>query len=237
MIRNFISFFIACFFGMISHAQVGVGTTTPQAALDVSSTTKGILIPRMTTAQRNAISSPQVSTLVFDTDLGDFYTYTSSGWLALVPKPSSKINQVFSKSSSQYFASGTDITWDQRAGQGTALSYSGATVTLPANKTFMIIGYLSNTYYATGVQYHYQYRVVKSSDNSTTDFVYSTRGHTFIQAQNMDGVDGGTPAFAVINTGSSGQSIKLRVVNATGFGIPSTTSDNGPKTTLIIQEL
>ena len=139
MIRNFISFFIACFFGMISHAQVGVGTTTPQAALDVSSTTKGILIPRMTTAQRNAISSPQVSTLVFDTDLGDFYTYTSTGWLALVPKPSSKINQVFSKSSLQYFATGTDITWDQRAGQGTALSYSGASVTLPANKIFMII--------------------------------------------------------------------------------------------------
>jgi hypothetical protein len=129
------------------------------------------------------------------------------------------------------------MTWDQRAGQGTALSYSGETVTLPANKTFMIIGYVSNTYSGTFGQYFYQYQVVKSSDNSTTDFVYSTRGHTFIQAQNADGVDGGTPAFAVINTGSSSQSIKLRVVYATTSSIPSTTSASGPETTLIIQEL
>jgi hypothetical protein len=38
-------------------AQVGIGTTTPDnsAMLDVSSTDKGLLIPRMTKAQRDAI--------------------------------------------------------------------------------------------------------------------------------------------------------------------------------------
>ena len=43
-----------------AQAQVGIGTNSPSTSsiLDVTSTTKGLLPPRMTTAQRNAISSP-----------------------------------------------------------------------------------------------------------------------------------------------------------------------------------
>ena len=54
-----------------SQAQrVGVGTTTPatSAALDVTSTSGGLLLPRMTAAQRNAIPSPTAGLLVFQTD-------------------------------------------------------------------------------------------------------------------------------------------------------------------------
>lgn len=41
-------------------AQVGIGTATPEtsAVLDRTSTTSGLLPPRMTEAQRNAISAP-----------------------------------------------------------------------------------------------------------------------------------------------------------------------------------
>ena len=50
------------FFTIILKGQVGIGTTSPAASaeLDIqsSSNDKGILIPRMTQAQRNAISSP-----------------------------------------------------------------------------------------------------------------------------------------------------------------------------------
>lgn len=63
---------------------VGIGTTTPNnsAILDVSSTSLGLLVPRMTTAQRNAISSPANSLLVFDTDSVSFWFYdsVSSTW-------------------------------------------------------------------------------------------------------------------------------------------------------------
>jgi hypothetical protein len=50
--------------------KVGIGTTTPDAsaALDVSSTTRGFLPPRMTTAQRDAIASPAVGLTVYNTD-------------------------------------------------------------------------------------------------------------------------------------------------------------------------
>lgn len=52
------------------------------AMLDVKSITKGMLVPRLTTAQRTAISSPATGLLVFDTDEGDFYFF-NGGWVNL----------------------------------------------------------------------------------------------------------------------------------------------------------
>lgn len=51
-------------------AQVGVGITSPDASsiLELSSTAKGFLPPRMTAAQRNAIATPANGLLVFQTD-------------------------------------------------------------------------------------------------------------------------------------------------------------------------
>ncbi|HKK69433.1 MAG TPA: hypothetical protein VJ946_14515, partial [Bacteroidales bacterium] len=50
------------------------------AMLDVSSTEKGMLIPRMSTAERNAISSPAEALLVYDTTEDAFYYYDGSNW-------------------------------------------------------------------------------------------------------------------------------------------------------------
>lgn len=54
---------------------VGIGTQTPHASamLDISSSTKGLLAPRMTTVQRIAISNPAKGLLVYDTDLNAPY--------------------------------------------------------------------------------------------------------------------------------------------------------------------
>lgn len=55
---------------VFTSAQVGIGTTSPNASsiLDITSTSKGLLIPRMTQSQRTAISSPVVGLLVYQTD-------------------------------------------------------------------------------------------------------------------------------------------------------------------------
>lgn len=66
---------------------VGIGTTTPNstAILDVTSTTKGVLVPRLTTVQRTAISQPAQGLLVYDTDLECFYYYNTAtnAWVSL----------------------------------------------------------------------------------------------------------------------------------------------------------
>ncbi|EJL71434.1 hypothetical protein [Chryseobacterium populi] len=48
-------------------AQVGIGNSNPRAALDVTSTTQGILIPRLTAVQAEAISNPVLGELLYAT--------------------------------------------------------------------------------------------------------------------------------------------------------------------------
>ncbi len=53
------------------------------AILDVSSTDRGVLVPRLTTTQRTGISTPATGLLVYDTDLNSFYFYSGSAWTAI----------------------------------------------------------------------------------------------------------------------------------------------------------
>lgn len=55
------------------NGDVGINTLTPDpsASLDITSTTKGLLIPRMTTPDRNAIVNPASSLIIFNTTLND----------------------------------------------------------------------------------------------------------------------------------------------------------------------
>ncbi len=50
------------------------------ALLDVKSTDKGVLIPRLTTAQRLAISNPATGLLVFDSNINAFFFFNGSAW-------------------------------------------------------------------------------------------------------------------------------------------------------------
>lgn len=76
------------FFGTILfssvQAQVGIGTASPDgsAALQIQSTSKGMLIPKMTQAQRQAISNPANGLMVYQTD-GNSGFYFNAGTSAL----------------------------------------------------------------------------------------------------------------------------------------------------------
>ena len=70
-----------------SGVSIGTGTTSPVCALlELASTTQGLLIPRMTQAQRLAIPSPEPGLLVYCTDetpssKEGMYMYKSLGWV------------------------------------------------------------------------------------------------------------------------------------------------------------
>jgi uncharacterized protein (TIGR02145 family) len=104
------SFFygLLCLFIMLvsvpAFAQIGIGTKTPapSAALEVTSSTnnKGILIPRVTATQKNAIASPAEGLLVYQTTAPiGFYYYTGGAWklMAIQTDLASKVDKVNGK--------------------------------------------------------------------------------------------------------------------------------------------
>ncbi len=70
------------FAGASFSGNVGIGTSTPNttALLDLTSTSKGLLPPRMTTAQKNSIASPASGLMIFDTNLAKLNVYNGTVW-------------------------------------------------------------------------------------------------------------------------------------------------------------
>lgn len=60
---------------------INQGSPSASAALDIGGTTNGILIPRLTTTQQNAISSPASGLVIYNTDTLGLVDYNGSAWL------------------------------------------------------------------------------------------------------------------------------------------------------------
>ena len=80
-----IFYFLVALATFTASAQVGIGVPTANidasAQLEVASTNKGFLAPRMTETQKNAITSPAVGLLVYQTDAtAGFYFYDGTTW-------------------------------------------------------------------------------------------------------------------------------------------------------------
>jgi hypothetical protein len=107
---------LLCLFSSFNlSAQTGIGTTTPDASakLEVSSVTKGLLPPRMTSTQRQAISSPATGLLVYQTDgISGFYVNTGTS-----------SSPAWTKLNTEWNKSGNDI------------SYSSGNVSITGNET------------------------------------------------------------------------------------------------------
>jgi uncharacterized protein (TIGR02145 family) len=84
MKQLFLSIAIALF-STVAFSQVGIGTTNPDASslLDVESTTKGFLPPRLTSVQRNAIASPAEGLTIYNTENKCLETFIGLGWINL----------------------------------------------------------------------------------------------------------------------------------------------------------
>lgn len=67
---------------VVNVSQLGIGTALPDAsaALEIASTNSGLLLPRMTTAQRNAIASPAIGLVIYNLDDDCIHFYTGNNW-------------------------------------------------------------------------------------------------------------------------------------------------------------
>ena len=79
----------------VNAQSVGIGTETPDpsAAVDVTSTTQGMLVPRMSTAQREMISTPAQGLLVFDLTTNSFWFRNSNSWVELVDSVNTEVHR------------------------------------------------------------------------------------------------------------------------------------------------
>lgn len=121
-------------------AQTGIGTTTPNASakLEIASTDKGLLIPRMTKSQREAItlSSAANGLMVYQTDdLSGFYVNTSTTTTVAWSRVNSNWNR--SGNDISYTSGNVSTTGNLTGGNASTSTISG----FGANVTSISSGY------------------------------------------------------------------------------------------------
>ena len=120
----------------LATAQVGIGTTNPDASsvLEVKSTVGGFLPPRMTTAQRDAITSPAIGLMIFNTTINCVEWWNGSLWYngcgttfqATIPNNSLCIGKTISKTPCSTVV-GAIINDDSTTPLGVEYDWSNAT--------------------------------------------------------------------------------------------------------------
>ena len=101
-----ISVILIAFINSVQAQNVGINTTSPDtsAALDVYATDKGFLMPRVTTAQMNAIVQPANGLAVYNTDSSSVCIYAGSQWLKVILSSSISSSTWTQSGSNQYSA-------------------------------------------------------------------------------------------------------------------------------------
>lgn len=111
------------FIQSVTYAQTGIGTTTPDpmAALDISSTQKGVLLPRLNAAQLatlvSTLTPAQRGMMVTDATTGKPYYWNGTGWkdfstLAITASGPLSISSTNTVALNPGTAAGDLITWD-----------------------------------------------------------------------------------------------------------------------------
>src|SRR6185436_13219047 len=119
---------------------LGLNNSTPNASsiFDAVSTTKGMLLPRMTTAQRDAIATPATGLIVYVTDkTTGFSYYDGTKWVRLY-SPSSAI---IKRKTADEIVCGTGGSCAQATGT-TLQNDDELVIALQANESYVIDGFL-----------------------------------------------------------------------------------------------
>ena len=88
--KFFVAIIICLFIVASADAQIKIGnnptTIGTSSLLELESTTKGVVLPRLTNAQISAIASPVAGMYVYNTDSACIYHYSGTAWYSLCGK-------------------------------------------------------------------------------------------------------------------------------------------------------
>ncbi len=183
---------------------VGIGTINPDssAALEIKSTEKGFLMPRMTSQQREAIVNPAPGLMIFNTDNNCIEMRTPSNWVSFcstVCTPQSTIafagNDIITNASPLNISANTPVfgtgTWSIIAG-------TGGTIASPGSP--------STTFTGAGVGYILRWTIKTICDSSYDDVIIRKPCPTNFSDCNGNPVDGCEINFLndVLNCGTCG---------------------------------
>ncbi|MEM6262036.1 MAG: tail fiber domain-containing protein [Bacteroidota bacterium] len=124
-------------------AQISINDTgsapDSSAMLDVQSTEKGLLMPRMTSEQRDAITDPAAGLMIYNVEDSCFNYYTGEAWIVDCGRTDTRSGRVMAgigTGSDIAYAVATDVDGNSYIGGGfrETFSFGDSTVTIPRNK-------------------------------------------------------------------------------------------------------
>lgn len=200
-----------------AQAQTGIGTLTPDASaqLDVTSTTRGVLVPRMSTTQRTGIAAPADGLLVYDTDTKSFWYFkTGVGWTQ-INNATLSLPYVATENNAATLFSITNN------GDGTSLEGVNNTTTSSISALRGIVSSTTPGGFSAGV---------RGINNGTGGLGVGVWGS---QDGSGWGVYGSTPNGLGVYGNSSGAGFGVYANSNTGTGLTAT-SNNGPAANISI---
>ena len=213
--------------GLAANAQTNVGINNPapdaSAALDVTSTTQGMLVPRMNQAQRNMInmvggvSTPATGLLIYQTDnTPGFYFYNGTAWTALSGGGTTLPSQA-GNAGKYLTTNGTNLSWGSgnvsyelnvtKTAPEAQTTYVGSSLVLPDSVTFSTTNG-ANAALTGG-----------NTWNGNTFTVGATgAGLYLVDIELLSNIAFGGPMIDMNNTGNSGSSYYGTGTNLTSTG-------------------
>ncbi len=171
------------------------------AQLDVKSTDKGVLIPRMTEEQRNAINLPATGLLIYQTDqIAGFYFYDGSSWSTLGNSENRKLGNVFTRYGASTAPTGAELLYSgyvygehyshnsrlnpiviQSGDTGSSISTTTADLLYPASIQGSTISGISNDKYLSAAVCYIDATtaIIWGSHNSPSGWQMLYKGYAF----------------------------------------------------------